>query len=57
MAESDAYYDGYDAGLNGPNTRNCNFAIFSDRKATGDWERGVEAGKREKQQREKADAN
>jgi ribosome modulation factor len=35
-----AYQMGYDCGINGANTTNCSFAIFSDHAFTKEWERG-----------------
>lgn len=43
-----AYEAGYDAGLNGPNTENCNFSWFCDRGSTKEWERGKKDGDFEK---------
>lgn len=42
-------YDlGYDCGLNGANTTNCSFSIFSNKEATQAWERGKAAGDKAK---------
>lgn len=35
-----AYAAGRDAGINGPNTTNCHFSIFSAPEKTAAWERG-----------------
>lgn len=40
----DAYEAGFDAGLNGPNTENCNFAFFNTPENTRQWEMGNAAG-------------
>lgn len=39
---------GYDCGKNGPNTRNCHFAIFSTPENTAAWERGMREAESEK---------
>lgn len=38
------YQAGRDAGINGPNTRNCHFTWFSSKERTAEWERGKAAG-------------
>lgn len=43
-----AFDFGYDAGKNGANTTNCNFAIFSTPEKTKAWERGKKAGESSK---------
>lgn len=48
MTAQKAYDFGYDAGKNGPNTTNCNFAIFSTPEKTKAWERGKKAGESSK---------
>jgi ribosome modulation factor len=40
----DPYRCGFDAGLNGPNTENCNFTIFSTKERAKEWERGKRDG-------------
>lgn len=35
-----AYSMGYDCGLNGANTTNCHFGIFSSKENTKAWENG-----------------
>ena len=40
LDESEAYRRGYDCGVNGANTENCHFAIFSTHKKMKEWERG-----------------
>jgi hypothetical protein len=35
---------GYDAGLNGPNTTNAHFTLFSRPEFTRAWERGSKRG-------------
>lgn len=42
--ESKEYKAGYDAGLNMPNTRNCNFSLFSTPEKTKNWEKGNNDG-------------
>lgn len=43
---STEYKNGYDAGLNGPNTGNCHFSNFATKEQTKDWEAGNSAGKK-----------
>lgn len=44
-----SHYDaGYDAGLNGPNERNCHFSLFDTPEHTKEWERGKAAGDSER---------
>lgn len=38
------YERGFDAGVNGPNERNCHFSIFRTPENTKAWERGKAAG-------------
>jgi hypothetical protein len=45
MTEEDAEKLGFDAGLNGPNTRNSNFRIFASPKTRDAWERGYVAAR------------
>lgn len=40
------YAAGYDAGLNGPNMTNCNFALFGSPENKTLWEQGNADGKR-----------
>ncbi len=47
ITEDYAYKMGYDAAVNGPNTTNSNFRIFSHPVFTAAWERGNERGKQE----------
>jgi ribosome modulation factor len=42
--EEYAYQMGYDCGINGANTTNCNLAIFSCVENTREWERGNRDG-------------
>lgn len=49
------YRAGHDAGLNGPNTINCHFRLFSTPEKTKEWERGNKAGAAERIQREAKD--
>ena len=42
----DAYKMGYDCGLNGANTTNCHFSLFSTAENTAEWERGKRAGEK-----------
>lgn len=39
-----AYDMGYDCGLNGANTTNCDFRNFSSPEFTQEWERGQRDG-------------
>ena len=39
-----AYCGGYDAGMNGPNTTNCNFRLFATPELKDEWERGKKLG-------------
>lgn len=39
--QMDAYEAGKDSVINGANTENCNFRIFSTPEKTKAWERGV----------------
>ena len=41
----EAYEQGFDSGLNGANTTNCHFTLFSSPDKTRAWERGNHAGK------------
>lgn len=43
-----AYKAGYDAGMNGPNTTNCHFSIFTTDRNTKEWERGKAAADAER---------
>ena len=38
--ESHAYQMGKDCALNGANTTNCHFSIFSCKENTKEWDRG-----------------
>lgn len=38
--EREAYDAGYDCGVNGADTKNCNFSIFSTKARTKAWETG-----------------
>jgi hypothetical protein len=38
---------GRDAAINGPNTTNCHFRIFTTRELTEAWERGYRSAKKE----------
>ena len=40
MNEQEVYDYGRDCGINGANTTNCNFGIFSRPEFTKAWERG-----------------
>ena len=42
--ERDPYKLGFDCGLNGPNTDNCHFSIFSSPENPKKWEQGKRAG-------------
>jgi DnaJ-class molecular chaperone len=43
MSEGYAYEMGFDCGVNGANTRNCHFSIFSEPRFTAAWENGKKA--------------
>jgi hypothetical protein len=49
--ERDPYQCGYDAGLNGSNTENSNFSIFSTPERTKEWERGKKVGEAKRKER------
>jgi hypothetical protein len=51
MTTKQAYDFGYDAGLNGANTTNCNFGIFSSPENTKAWERGKAEGDKARKQK------
>lgn len=44
MTKDTIYKLGYDCGLNGANTTNCDFRIFSTPENTKEWERGNKDG-------------
>lgn len=46
-----AYKMGYDCEINGANTTNCHFSIFSSKENTRAWEEGKKAAAREKEDR------
>ena len=39
---------GYDCGLNGPSTTNCDFRLFSSAEFTKEWEEGKRKGENAK---------
>ncbi len=43
VKQTEAYKQGYDYGVNGANTTNCHFSIFSSKANTKEWERGKAA--------------
>lgn len=43
VERTEAYKQGYDCGVNGANTTNCHFSIFSSKENTREWERGKAA--------------
>lgn len=43
-----AYKMGYDCGLNGANTTNCHFGLFSSPESTKQWEEGKRNGENKK---------
>lgn len=45
MKKSKEYEMGYDYGLNGPNTTNCDYRLFSTSGQLTDWEQGVKDAK------------
>lgn len=49
----DAYEGGYDCGLKGPNTANCNFSFFSCPEKTKAWENGKRDGEKKKAENER----
>ncbi len=42
------FQHGYHCGLNGPDTINSHFSIFSTQESTEQWEKGKKAGERAK---------
>ena len=46
-----AYDAGFDAGLNSPNTVNCNCRWFGSKESSAEWSRGNEAGMQAKGKR------
>lgn len=42
----DAYEGGYDCGMKGANTTNCNFSFFSCPEKTKAWENGKRDGEK-----------
>lgn len=49
-AEQHAYNMGRDCALNGANTKNCHFTLFSHREKTTAWEKGKKDAEEEKRQ-------
>lgn len=47
-----AYKMGKDCAINGANTTNCHFSIFTTREITKKWEQGKRDGERELKQKE-----
>jgi hypothetical protein len=47
--KSYAYKMGFDCAINGANTTNCHFAIFSCVENTREWERGNRDGEKSKE--------
>lgn len=47
VTETEAYRRGYNCGLNGANTENCHFSIFSSLEKMKEWERGKADAERE----------
>lgn len=45
MEKSKAYWAGYDAAVNKPNTTNSNFGFFATEQSMADWSRGNADGK------------
>jgi len=48
MNKSKEYQAGYDAAINGPNTTNCHFSLFSTPEKTKEWERGKKDGEKKR---------
>lgn len=46
--KSKAYLMGFDCAMNGANTTNCHFSIFSSEQNTREWEQGKQDGELEK---------
>ena len=44
MDADEAYRQGHDCGVHGPNQTNCHFSLFACREWTTAWERGKTAG-------------
>ncbi len=40
ISEQDAYQQGRDCGISGPNETNCHFSLFASPRLTKAWERG-----------------
>lgn len=51
MEDTHEYKMGYDAGLNGSNTTNTHFSMFSTQEKTTNWEAGKKAGEEAKNER------
>lgn len=51
MTELDAFNAGFDCGMNGANTTNCHFGLFSSREMTAAWERGKRVANEQKSAR------
>lgn len=47
-AKTAEYLAGYDCGLHGANSTNCNIQHFSTREKTNRWEEGKKAGENKK---------
>lgn len=43
VGRKEAYEQGYDCGLNGADTTNCHFSIFSSKENSKAWVRGHKA--------------
>jgi len=46
--KSESYKQGFDCAVNGANTTNCHFTLFSTAENTREWERGKSDGEKEK---------
>ena len=51
--DSYAYQMGKDCGINGANTTNCHFSIFSTKEQTKLWELGKADGEKQREEKRK----
>lgn len=51
MDKKYAHKMGYDCGINGANTTNCHFTIFSRKEFTKSWEEGKKKAKKDQAQK------
>lgn len=48
IEHSHEYKMGYDCGINGANTTNCNVSLFSTKEKMKEWEKGKNAAAKRK---------